>query len=234
MFLFRTYPFIVAFAATIIVVGIVAHSSPIRTTPDGTLCTPLIPQAQSRSLIEALDKTGGTFASSTFALMGYSAERGTQKNFYDNGHRKIVEQRFYGNTGHALIRFYYLNNKIFAVVQLRMLYEEPISGSTSPIIRYSEENDYFLNADGQVCQWTSNGHSRSPTPDIISMIADFIANIDDTKIGNVLAIEPITPQPGKFATYRSKNYPLSFQYPDGWIVDETPAGVTITILFCNN
>lgn len=48
------------------------------------------------------------------------------------------------------------------------------------------------------------------------------------KTNSVSTIEPIAAQPGKLATYHSQSFPLSFQYPDGWIVEDTMGGITIT------
>jgi hypothetical protein len=141
------------------------------------ICASILPVDRSRELVNSLDRQTSEFASTTIEVSGRSAEGGTQTIFTQNGVRKIVEQRFYGETGRSYMRFYYEGNKVFAVVKLNISYARPISVDPSGTIGSSEERDYYLDPNGRVCSAETNGASQPTDGGMQDMIREYIAGI---------------------------------------------------------
>ena len=64
-------------------------------------CSSIMPLQQNQALIDRLDRSETTFASSTQDVMGRTTEGGEQTTYTQNGVRQIVEQRFYRETGRS-------------------------------------------------------------------------------------------------------------------------------------
>jgi hypothetical protein len=141
------------------------------------ICSPILPVDRSRELVSSLDEQATTFRSTTVDLMGRSAEGGTQTTFRQEGIRKVVEQRFYGESGRSYMRFYYEGSKIFAIVKLNISYKAPISVDPSGTVGPSEERDYYLDPNGHVCGAEVNGVSQPIDSDTQDMIQEYIAGI---------------------------------------------------------
>jgi len=146
-----------------------------KETPD--ICTPIVPHAQSQERVNLLDHQAGNFASTTVDLIGRSAEGGTQKTFSENGVRRIVEQRFYGESGKSYMRFYYSRDKIFEIVKLNFTYAVPISVDSAGNVISSEERDYYLDVSGRVWESEVNGDTQSGDKETQEMIQEYIAAI---------------------------------------------------------
>jgi hypothetical protein len=140
-------------------------------------CRLLRSVTQSKSTIDLLDHSTGHFASSTKDLIGQSTEGGVQIIYSDNGERKIVEQRFYKETGRAYMRLYFDNGNPFALVTLDENYAVPISVDNNPTIASGEEHDYYLGPNGQVCRLDINGVSQPIDKDTRDMVQKYIAGI---------------------------------------------------------
>jgi hypothetical protein len=129
-------------------------------------------------MVDALDKQSSQFASTTADITDRSAEGGAQITFSQNGNRKIVEQRFYGETGKSYyMRFYYDGTTIFEIVKLNVTYAVPISVDGSGAVKSSEESDYYLEPTGRVCGSEVNGVSQPIDKDTQDMIQEYIAGI---------------------------------------------------------
>jgi hypothetical protein len=141
------------------------------------ICTPMFPITKSKQVASALDEQSTKMASTTNAIMGRSAEGGTQITFTQDGLRKIVEQRFYGETGMSYMRFYYYGDKIFQITKLNLMYAVPISVDSSGTIKISEERDYYLGNKANVCISQLNGATQPVDKDTQEMIRDYINGI---------------------------------------------------------
>jgi hypothetical protein len=140
-------------------------------------CRLLQAVSQSKSTIDLLDHSTGHFASSTKDLIGQSTEGGVQVIYSDYGERKIVEQRFYKETGRVYMRLYFDNGNPFALVTLNENYAVPISVDSNPTIASGEEHDYYLDPNGQVCRLDINGVSQPIDKDTQDIIQEYIAGI---------------------------------------------------------
>ena len=140
-------------------------------------CELVMPINQSQAVIDRLDNDTSSFASSTIDLMGRSAEGGLQTNYTNGQVRQVVEQRFYGETGRSYMKFYYSKNKLFAIVKLNLTYAAPLSVDNSGTVESSEERDYFLDQNGQVCNAFVNHISQPVDKDTQDMIAEYINGI---------------------------------------------------------
>ncbi len=144
---------------------------------DGLACVPVLPIDESRTMIDSLDNQASQFASTTIDLMGQSAEGGSQTTFSSGNSKKIVEQRFYGETGRSYMRFYFEEDKIFSIVKLNLTYEAPISVDSNANVGSTEEKDYFLDASGKVCTVEVNGAAQPVDADTQEMIQEYIVGI---------------------------------------------------------
>lgn len=140
-------------------------------------CTPVFPLTQSKEMASLLDKQATQFASTTVDITDRSAEGGTQITFAQNGIRKIVEQRFYGETGKSYMRFYYDGNKIFEIVKLNLMYAVPLSVNNSGTVKSSDERNFYLDPRGWICDAEVNGVSQLVGKDMQDMIQEYIAGI---------------------------------------------------------
>jgi len=144
----------------------------------GVACSPILPVAQSASLINSLDQNAVHFASSSKDLMGQSTEGGVQIDYTDGGKRKIIEQRFYKETGHTYMRLYFDDSgDPFALVTLNENYAVPLSVDSNPAIVSGEERDYYLDTIGNVCSAYVNGMNISIDTNNQEMIQEYILGI---------------------------------------------------------
>jgi len=116
-------------------------------------CHTILPIAESNNLIASLDADAYKFASTSKDLFGRSAEGGEQINFVDNGTTKIIEQRFYAETGKSYIRFYYANGTVFAITKLNVTYKMPIYEEPIPTIVSKQKKDFYVDSTGKTCDW---------------------------------------------------------------------------------
>jgi hypothetical protein len=141
-------------------------------------CVPIFPIPQSKALIASLDEQSPDFASTTVDLMGRSAEGGTQATFKDaTGRTRVVEQRFYGETGRSHMRFYYNRGKLFSIVKLNLTYAVPITVDPSGPVKSSEQREYYLNDASVVCMVTVNNAEQPADNETQGMIAQYIKGI---------------------------------------------------------
>ena len=75
------------------------------------------------------------------------------------------------------MRFYFYENRLFAIVKLNLSYAAPISVDSSGIIKSSEERNYYLDISGRVCSAEVNGESQPLGGDTQDMIREYIAGI---------------------------------------------------------
>jgi hypothetical protein len=161
----------------IVLVAVVAAGGVLTLRRSSNICTPTYPMAQSKEMIETLDKQSSQFASTTTDITDRSAEGGVQITLTQNGNRKIVEQRFYGETGKSYMRFYYDGTTVFEIVKLNFTYAAPLSVDSSGAVKSSEESDYYLAPTGRVCGSEVNGVSRPIDKDTQEMIQEYISGI---------------------------------------------------------
>ena len=140
-------------------------------------CRTLLPISQSNDPINDLDQDALKFAATSREILGQSAEGGQQIDFTDNGKRRIVEQRFYGETGKSYARFYYFEDRIFAITKLNLSYKVPIYVDSSAEIKSSEKKDFYLSKSGAVCNWFLNDSEQPVDNDTINMIKEYISGI---------------------------------------------------------
>jgi hypothetical protein len=161
----------------IIVIGAVAACGLFSVHKSSSICTPIYSTAQSKEMVDTLDKRSAQFASTTADIRDRSAEGGEQITFSQNVNRKIVEQRFYGETGKSYMRFYYDGTAIFEIVKLNLTYAVPLSVDSSGAVKSSEESDYYLDPTGRVCGSEVNGVNRPIDKDTQEMIQEYISGI---------------------------------------------------------
>jgi hypothetical protein len=161
----------------VILIAVVAAVALFSLHRSSSICRPIYPTAQSKEMVNTLDKQSSQFASTTADITDRSAEGGAQITFTQNGNRKIVEQRFYGETGKSYMRFYYDGNTIFEIAKLNFTYAVPLSVDSSGTAKSSEESDYYLESSGRVCSSEVNGVSRPVDKDTQEMIQEYISGI---------------------------------------------------------
>lgn len=144
---------------------------------DSRACEPVFSLDESKAKIYFLDKQTAQFASSTVELMGRSTEGGVQITFLDRNSKKIVDQRFYGETGRSHMRFYFEGNIISSIVKLNITYEVPITVDNNVSIKSTEEKGYYLDANGKVCGVDVDGVAQPVEADAQEMIKEYIAGI---------------------------------------------------------
>jgi uncharacterized protein (UPF0333 family) len=169
--------FTVAISLLIIIAVGVAVSYFVSREKRSGYCTPIFTAAQSKAAADSLDKQALNLASTTADLMNRSTEGGTQITFTQGDVKKIVEQRFYGETGKSYMRFYFEGNKIFEIVKLNLMYSVPISVDSSGKVKSTEESHYYLDPDGRVCGLDVNGSGEAVDKDTQYMIGEYIAGI---------------------------------------------------------
>jgi hypothetical protein len=162
---------------TIIIIAFLAFGTLIYRQRDSGMCTPVLPVTQSKEMANSLDKQAAHFASTTTDITDRSAEGGTQITLTQNGIRKIVEQRFYGETGRSYMRFYFNDNKIFEVIKLIFTYAVPLSVDSNGSVKTSDERDYYLDIHGKVCGSDVNGISQPIDTDTQDMIQEYLSGI---------------------------------------------------------
>jgi hypothetical protein len=140
-------------------------------------CELIVPLDQAKALIDQLDHDTARFASTTVNVMDRSTEGGTQTNYTAGMERKIIEQHFYGETGQAYMRFYFDDNRLFAIVKLNLTYAVPINVDSSGVVKTTEERDYHLNNSGRVCALDINGAAAPVDSQSQDMIRDYIGGI---------------------------------------------------------
>lgn len=166
-----------AAACVLLVAGVLlifaSHRQPVGE------CLPFLPPQVLQTTIANLDHNAGAgiYSTTTSDLQGRSTEGGIQTTFRHRSQRVIVEQSFYGETGRSILRFYYIHDKIAAIVQLTSLYTVPLSADSTPTIASTTDNEFVLSMQGSVCAWYSNGSAQRVTNDTNDMIADFINHI---------------------------------------------------------
>lgn len=142
-------------------------------------CEPVLAVQPANALITSRDADVDkrVYSESSKDLSSSATEGGVQTNYYRGGSTEIVEQRFYGETGRAYLRFYYSGQNIFAVFQLRQEYEQPLSEAPVPLIAAVTEDVYYLSGTGEVCTWRSNGVDQTITVDTNAMISAFLSGV---------------------------------------------------------
>src|SRR5262249_41424322 len=118
-----------------VLVAVVAAGGLFSLHRSSIICTPIYQMAQSKKLVDTLDKQSSQFASTTTDITNRSAEGGAQINFTQNENRKIVEQRLYGETGKSYMRFYYDGTTVFEIVKLNFTYAVPLSADSSGAVK---------------------------------------------------------------------------------------------------
>ena len=135
--------------------------------------------AESQALIDRLDRSENSFASTTRDLMGETTEGGAQITYTQDGVRQIVEQRWYGETGRSTARIYYASGKPFALVVLSTEYAVPLSVDNKGKVKSVEERDYYLDEAGVVCSWLLNGKPQPIDENTIESIKTYLAGVFD-------------------------------------------------------
>ena len=136
-----------------------------------------MPMEQSQTLVDRLDRSETSFASTTQDVMGQSTEGGTQTTYTQDGVRQIVEQRFYGETGRSVARIYYTSGKPFALIVQGMKYAVPLSVDNNGNVKSVEERDYFLDENGVVCNWTLNGKPQPIDDNTVESVKSYLAGV---------------------------------------------------------
>ena len=137
----------------------------------------IMPMEQSQTLVDRLDRSETSFASTTQDVMGQSTEGGTQTTYTQDGVRQIVEQRFYGETGRSVARIYYTSGKPFALIVQGMKYAVPLSVDNNGNVKSVEERDYFLDENGVVCSWTLNGKPQPIDDNTVESVKSYLAGV---------------------------------------------------------
>jgi hypothetical protein len=162
---------------TFVIIALSAVAVVVLRKAGSASCVPVLPVAEGKSMVASLDQRSLNFASTTVDLGGRSAEGGIQTTFSDGGERQVVEQRFYGETGRAYMRFYFNQKRLFAIVKLNLNYAVPISVDRSGTVKTTEESDYYLDNNGRLCALDINGAAAPIDNESQDMIRDYIAGI---------------------------------------------------------
>ena|SRR5216684_850055 len=141
-------------------------------------CQPRVPVEQAKALISDLDKDSLAFSSSTKQIYNESSEGGFQTNYTDsNGKLRIIEERLFGAIGRTFMRFYFDDEKLFALVKLDEQYQAPINVNPDVVVNKSTEEDYYFSSDKHVCTFISDGQSQLLGTTTQEMIESFISQI---------------------------------------------------------
>jgi hypothetical protein len=143
-------------------------------------CEPLFSVEKAKGLIDTLDGNSQTFSSSTKQLYNESSEGGIQTKYMDSGGKvRIIEQRLFGAIGRTFMRFYFDNNKLFALVKLDEQYKAPINVDPNVVVSKSTEDDYFFSSNGRVCTHILNGQSTPLGTTTQEMIESYVSQIQN-------------------------------------------------------
>lgn len=165
---------IVMIAGLAILITIIALTSGGQSSQ----CVLTLAVGESNEQIDWLDQNAFQFASTSQALSGRSEGGGVQIDYRDRGKLRIVEQRFYGETGRAYARFYYADNgAVFAVTKLNLYYNVPIYVDADATVGGSEKKDFYLSRDGTVCRWFLNDVEQLVNEQTIDMIRGYLAGV---------------------------------------------------------
>ena len=149
----------------------------ISTADNVNRCSSIIPVAESQALIDRLDRSETSFASTTQDVMGQTTEGGEQTTYTQGGVRQIVEQRFYKETGRAIARIYYASGKPFALIVQNMRYALPLSVDNNGDVQSTEERAYFLDDTGGVCRWLLNGTLQPIDSNTIESLKTYLTGV---------------------------------------------------------
>ncbi len=136
-----------------------------------------MPVEQSQVLIDRLDRSETSFASTTQDVMGQTTEGGEQTTYTQDGARQIVEQRFYGETGRAVARIYYASAKPFALIVQNMKYAVPLSVDNNGSVQSAEELAYFLDDKGAVCSRLLDGKPQQIDENTVETVKAYLAGV---------------------------------------------------------
>jgi hypothetical protein len=136
-----------------------------------------MPLQQSQALIDRLDHSEPSFASTTQDVMGRTTEGGEQTTYTQDGVRRIVEQRFYGETGRAIARIYYTSGTPFALIVRNMKYAVPLSVDNNGTVQSTEKRAYFLADNGVVCGWLLNAKPQPVDDETIESVKTYLAGV---------------------------------------------------------
>ena len=75
------------------------------------------------------------------------------------------------------MRFYFDDEKLFALVKLDEQYETPISVNPTVVVSTSIEEDYYFSADKRVCTLSLNGKPQPLATTTQEMIESYISQI---------------------------------------------------------
>jgi hypothetical protein len=140
-------------------------------------CSLIMPIEQRQAVIDRLDRSETSFASTTQDVMGETTEGGAQVTYTQGGVRQIVEQRFYGETGRSVARIYYTSGKPFALTVLNLKYAVPLSVDNNGKVQSSENREYFLDENGVVCSWMLNDKPQPTDENTIENIKTYLAGV---------------------------------------------------------
>ena len=168
--------FAVIFAAVVLINTDQSNTS-VTVEKHGSDCLPVVPFDQSRTLADQLDHSTANFASTSKEFNSGTTEGGVQITYDKDGIHQIVEQRFYKETGRSYARIYYNSGKPFALIVLNMQYKVPISVDNSGNVESSEEQDYYLGVDGDVCNWIKNDTPQQVDQNTNDMVKNFIYGV---------------------------------------------------------
>ncbi len=140
-------------------------------------CSSILSLDKSRALIDRLDHSEPSFASTTQDVMGRTTEGGEQTTYTQDGVRQIAEQRFYRETGRATARIYYASGKPFALIVQNIKYAVPLSGDNNGDVQSTEERTYFLDDTGVVCSWLLNGKPQPIDENTIETMKTYLAGV---------------------------------------------------------
>ena len=149
----------------------------VSTAAQADRCALIMPMAESQALINRLDRSVISFASTTRDLMGETTEGGYQVTYTQGGVRQIVDQRFYKETGRSVARIYYTSGKPFALIVQGMKYAVPLSVDNNATVQSAEERAYFLDEAGIVCSWTLNGKPQPIDNNTVESVKSYLAGV---------------------------------------------------------
>ena len=140
-------------------------------------CSMIMSAAESRALIDRLDRSTASFASTTQDVMGRTTEGGEQTTHTQDDLRQIVVQRFYRETGRSTARIYYASGGPFALIVQNMKYAVPLSVDNNGDVQSTEERAYFLDDTGVVCSWLLNGKPQPVDANTVESVKSYLAGV---------------------------------------------------------
>jgi len=140
-------------------------------------CSLIMAIEQSQALIDRLDRSETSFASTTQDVMGETTEGGAQVTYTQGGVRQIVEQRLYGETGRSVARIYYTSRNAFPLKVMNLKYAVPLGVDNNGKVQSSENREYFLDENGVVCSWMLNDKPQPTDENTIESIKTYLAGV---------------------------------------------------------